>query len=291
MELKQILAATDFSDQAGRAVERAALLAREHGATLHLVHVVPVISWKMFGRTLVEHPLITEKHLVDAARHRLDQLTVDVHQRHAIDVRCSIEIGRPHQRIAEYARNQGIDLTVLGPHAESLMRDLFVGTTARNFLHKGRQPALIAQVVSDAPYERVLLAVDFSDVSKIALEAALRIAPEAAIHALHVYDVLFEGKMRYAGVAQNVIQQYRDAAEQEAWRLMREFLDGSEDRIAPVVQYGHPARVVLDEAQKLQADLIVMGKRGRSDLDELFLGSTTENIMLELDRDLLLVSD
>ena len=40
MNYKTILMAHDFSDSGGRALERAAELARAHGATLHLLHVV-----------------------------------------------------------------------------------------------------------------------------------------------------------------------------------------------------------------------------------------------------------
>lgn len=293
MELKHILAATDFSDLAGQAVGRAALLAQQHGATLHLIHVVPSVSWKIFGRALIEHPLITEKHLYESAQQHLQEQAETCRKRFGLDVRCHADIGRPHDVIAAYATQIQADLNVLGPHADNLLHDLFIGSTARKVLHKGRQPTLIAQVKPDTPYRRVLVAVDFSDASRVALEAALRFAPDAAVHLLHVYDVLFEGKMRYAGVEENVIEQYRDAAGTEAWRLMHEFLEqmGARDRVQPIVQNGYPARAILDEAQNLQIDLIVMGKRGRSELDELFLGSVTETILYDLDRDLLLVSN
>lgn len=292
MEIKHIVAATDFSEHANHAVERAALLAVQHGAQLHLLHVIPVISWKMFGRALVEHPLITEKHLHDAACERMRELAEHCRQRHGIAVDWKVEIGRAHERIAAYTQSVSAGITILGTHAESLARELFVGSTARKFLHRGRQPALIVQRPAAAPYRQLLVAVDFSEVSKIAVEAALQLAPTAAVTVLHAYEVLFEGKMRYAGVEQDVIDQYRTAAAAEAGNQMHAFLDelGVRDRVDAQVLHGYPARIILDEAQTLQADLIVMGKRGRSELDELFLGSATENVLYDLDRDLLLVS-
>lgn len=108
----------------------------------------------------------------------------------------------------------------------------------------------------------MLVAVDFSVISRTAIDSAARIAPGAVIHALHVYDVLFEGKMRYAGVDEGVIQQYRAAADAEASRMMDEFLlgPGRHGAILPIIQHGYPARVILDEADTLHADLVVMGK-------------------------------
>ena len=139
----------------------------------------------------------------------------------------------------------------------------------------------------------MLVAVDFSVISRTAIDSAAWIAPGAVIHALHVYDVLFEGKMRYAGVDEGVIQQYRDAADAEAPRMMHEFLlgPGRHGAILPIIRHGYPARVILDEADTLHADLIVMGKHSRSGLNELFLGSVTEGVLCGLDRDLLVVTE
>lgn len=292
MDLSDIVAATDFSARAAHAVERAAMLAGQHNARLHLLHVIPAISWKMFGRALVEHPLITEKHLYDAACEQMRELAEQCRRRYGITVEWQVDVGRAHECIAAHAQKVSAGLTVLGAHAETLARELFVGSTARKYLHRGRQPTLVTQSAADAPYRRVLVAIDFSEVSRLAVEAALELVPGADVHVMHVYEVLFEGKMRYAGVEQNVIDQYRDAARAEAGNQMIAFLDelGVRDQVQTRVAHGYPARAILDEAQQLQAELIVMGKRGRSELDELFLGSATENVLYDLDRDLLLVS-
>lgn len=90
-----------------------------------------------------------------------------------------------------------------------------------------------------------------------------------------------------------MIQQYRDAADAEASRMMHEFLLGQRRHgaILPIVRHGYPARVILDEAHALHADLIVMGKHSRPGLNELFLGSVTEGVLCGLDRDLLVVTE
>lgn len=293
MELKHILAATDFSPGAERAVERASSLASQHGATLHLLHVLPQLSWKMFGRTLVEHPLVTEKNLYQAARERLDNLADVMQERCKIPVQSFVDIGRPYERIAAYVTDHKIDMTVLGSHAGNLARDLFVGSTAGRFLRRGGRSALVASPSGGGSYERVLVAIDFSDVSRTAVDAATEIAPNATIHLLHVYDVMFEGKMLYANVDERIIQQYRDAADAEAWRMMDAFVTTlpRHERFVAKVRSGSPARTILSEAEALRADLIVMGKRGRSELNELFLGSVSENVVHESSRDLLLVAE
>ncbi|MES2536822.1 MAG: universal stress protein [Pseudomonadota bacterium] len=293
MAIRSIQAATDFSPRAQRAVERAALLAQENQATLYLLHVLPVISWKMFGKILFEHPLVTEKQLYDAAMTRLHEVAEDCRKRHGIRVESHVDIGKPHECIRDHARKHAVNLTVLGPHAGNFGRDLFIGSTAIRMLHGAIEPALIAETPPQAPYHTVLVAVDFSDISYAAIDAAAVVAPKAATFALHVYDVEFEGKMRYASVEQSVIQKYHDAAESEALRLMGEFLStaGQRSPILPMVRNGYPSRVILDEARNLHADLIVMGKHGQAGLEEFFFGSVTEGVLYGLDRDLLVVTE
>lgn len=295
MLINKLLAATDFSASAERAIQRAALLAKQHGAILHLMHVVPTLTWTMFGRALVEHPLVTEKNLFDAAKERLSNLAEDCAARYGISVQSHVDIGRPYQRIAEYVTRHEIDMAVLGPHADNPVRDVFIGSTASRFVRRGARSALVVRSTPAEPYRRVLVAVDFSDASRLSVETAASLAPEASIHVLHVFDVLFEGKMLYANVEPEVIQQYRDAAGEEAWRMMNEFtgelgLPGHMPPVVPVIRNGDPSQRIIEEARMLQADLVVMGKHGRSELDQLFLGSVTENVLHQTDRDLLLVA-
>ncbi|HZW13168.1 MAG TPA: universal stress protein [Noviherbaspirillum sp.] len=293
MTLQSILATTDFSPRSEQAVERAAMLAQQHKAALHLLHVLPPISWQMFGRAFVEHPLVTEKQLYDAASKRLAETAQACSQRHAIPVQSQVETGWPHERIGEYARNNGIGLTVLGAHAGNLGPDMYIGSTVLRLLHGDALPVLVVQVAPRAPYRSLLAAIDFSDISSAALDLGMVLAPDAAVHAVHVYDILFEGKMRYAGVGDDVIGQYHAAAEKEAAQLMQDFVaeKSGQRHITPVVRDGYPARTILDEAGMLQADLIVMGKQGRSGLEKLILGSVTEGVLYGLDRDLLVVKE
>ncbi|MDQ2694591.1 MAG: universal stress protein [Pseudomonadota bacterium] len=52
---------------------------------------------------------------------------------------------------------------------------------------------------------------------------------------------------------------------------------------------GHPAEVILDEARRSGADLIVMGSRGHTALGEMLLGSVTHKVVMKARLPVLLV--
>lgn len=289
---RQILIGTDFSPRAGLALERATLLASEHQATLHLVHALDLPPLERYARVLVEHPHFTEKNMRRAANDRLRRLARALHRRHGIDVRHKLLVGRAHEQLPAYARAHDTDLTVVGAHGESFVRDLFVGATALKLLRKAAGPILVVQSEPSGPYRDVMIALDFSPASKSALAAAVAIAPAATMQALHAYEFVFEGKLRFAGVDEDDIQQYRHAAARDARQAMNELLREVEggERVERIVHHGPPARTLLDQAQLRRADLVVMGKRGQSELDALLLGGVTKHVLYEIDRDLLLVS-
>jgi nucleotide-binding universal stress UspA family protein len=290
--LSHILVATDFSGCAARASERAARLADDHHATLHLVHVMDGLLLQMFAGTLDEHPLATEQRLLESARSRLQELAGLLASQFGVPVKDEVLIGRIHAQVAEYATTHAIDLTVFGAHGENFVRDVFVGSTASKFLRKSRQPTLVARSDEERPYHQVLVAVDFSPASRLAVEWAVRIAPQAAIHVLHVSELPFEGKMRYAGIKEGEIAKYRYRAEQDARRTLDAFL-GSIERAAGLqhsVIDGPPSRTIAAQAQFHHADLVVMGKRGKLEFDEFLLGSVTLRVLEQIDRDLLLVA-
>ena len=169
--LANILVATDFSPRVGRAVDRAARLAHEHRATLHLLHVMDKLLLQMFTGSIDEYPLATEQRLLDSARSRLKDLAGHLAAHFGVAVRHELLIGRVHSQVAQYAVTHGVGLSVFGAHGENFVRDLFMGSTVAKFLRKGRQPTLVVRSEDKQPYREVLVAVDFSPASRLAIEA------------------------------------------------------------------------------------------------------------------------
>ncbi len=90
------------------------------------------------------------------------------------------------------------------------------------------RPVLIVKREPRGPYQQVLVPVDFSEPSRRAAEMALRIAPQAGITLLHVFEVPFEGRMHYAGVDDETILSCHAEAREQANRAMQQFVSAKE---------------------------------------------------------------
>lgn len=284
-----ILAATDFSAGAHHAVQRAALLAAEHGAPLELLHVMSGPSLKSL-RELFQLASNAEEKLIEDAQKMLDALADEVGPIAKTPVGASVRVGSVMDEILAESRKK--NLLVLGAKGLSPLKDMLLGTTAERLLHKCRHPVLVTKRPCKQPYRRVLVPVDFSPHSAAALRIALDIAPDAEITLIHAFEAFFEGKLWLAGVGDEEIHRYRVQARQQALANIDALIEESGADIARVyriVEQGAPSPTILAREAELDADLIVIGKHGQSVAEELLLGSVTRHILADSRCDVLVM--
>ncbi len=297
-----ILIATDLSSHAGKAETRGAMLAQALGAKkLTLLHVVPRLPLQALTDLLERTPLETEQMLVNAARADLAERGRRLQDKFGIDVSTAVRIGRVHLEVVALADESDAGLVVVGGYGAHLVRELFLGATAEKVLRTSTRPMLIVKQEPLSPYKRLLVPVDFSAPSSNALDWGLAIAPAAEINVAHVYEAPYETTLRYASVEDKVVEGYRKVAKHQAHDAMGAFLKNrrpvgtgaslsfSGTDFQRHILHGHPAAGIRDLAEELRPDLIVMGKHGQSEIEELLLGSVTKHVLFESSCDMLVV--
>jgi len=165
--LKRLLAATDFSAMANHATERAALIARNTGASLDLIHIATPALLGKFRRLAQEFsaPTEAEQELLDSAKKELRQQAAGILERHGISSDIHVASGTLIKALAGHADATGADLIVLGFCGASLMRHLLLGSTAERLATKAPCPMLVVKNNTGLEYRSVLIPVDFSPVS------------------------------------------------------------------------------------------------------------------------------
>lgn len=134
--------------------------------------------------------------------------------------------------------------------------------------------------------QNILVPFDFSNESNAALRAAAEIASklEAKIYLLNVYEAP-EGANDMFGFSEESLMNYK--------KLIDEVKDQHEDKllevitkstflntaIEPVVKRGFVHKEIIETVEELTIDLVVMGSKGTSSLEEYFIGTNVEKII------------
>jgi len=126
-------------------------------------------------------------------------------------------------------------------------------------------------------YDTILFPTDGSDTAESALAYAIDVADEhdAALHALYVADTDRDSITTVRG-------EVVDALKQVGERVVAETAERARDRGLTVhtsVLQGDPFRTIVDYAEEVSVDLVVMATHGRRGVERALLGSVTERVV------------
>lgn len=139
--LNHILVPTDFSECSERARAYACELATRFSAELHLLHVVTPIALPGYTGP-VPGPLPDEVLYPEVgARRELDQWNDPAFEEITRVTRSAIS-GTPFVEIVRYARNQNVDLIVMGTHGRSGLVHALLGSVTEKVVRKAPCPVL-----------------------------------------------------------------------------------------------------------------------------------------------------
>lgn len=201
------------------------------------------------------------------------------------DSRAQVEVqvveGSPLKELLHWSKEKQIDLVLTGRKFH--LRGS--GLLAQKILRTGRVSVLFVPENFDQPrLDHIVVSVDFSEYSLMALERMLDSAiarPEVRITCMHAYQVPsgyitlgiryedFDERMK--GFARNkfaqVLERFPELAERATLHLVKQ---DNEDDIG---------ELVVVEAKRLKADMLVIGAKGKSAAALFVLGSVTEKIL------------
>ena len=151
---------------------------------------------------------------------------------------------------------------------------------------------LVVTRAAVAGYRCVLVPVDFSQASEPAVHLARAVAPGARIVLMHAYEAPFEGKLRVAGVEESYLEEYREHARAEAQASMEALCERTglpSQAGGGVLVHGSAAERILAQEDEQDCDLIVMGRQGQSEVEDMLLGSVSRRVLAESEADVLVL--
>jgi nucleotide-binding universal stress UspA family protein len=126
------------------------------------------------------------------------------------------------------------------------------------------------------PRKTVVVPVDFSEDSFVALETALEMVDDRShVHVIHVLPVLEPAE---PGVIWHTIDdQSRSEHAEQALRAELDRRGHKEIRI--VIRFGDPGHEIAHYAEQIEAGLVLVSSHGRTGLKRLLIGSVAERLV------------
>jgi universal stress protein A len=251
-------------------------VSRERKARLVVLHVMP--------NPPQQHPLLplarkrrfsglpeAQVRVADAIREQMERA---LGREPAAAADILIDYGRPHAIIIQRAEAVRAELIVVGASASK------VGHEAERVVRYAHGPVLVAR--PNPATGAVLAATDFSDAALPAVAAAVdwarrRRAPLALLHVVDLRPLMTQ--LDFGGVAVPLTPEIRESLIDSARKRLDQAFRRYRGTGRCLAETGEPATVILEQAKRIPARLLVMGTAGATGLKRMVLGSVAETVV------------
>ena len=280
--IPSILVGIDYSPSCGNALREAARLSNAANRPLVCYHVLDeeiLSGFRKFNS-------YDEGGIVDYAREKLEKFIQKVIGA-AHEIHTAISIGHPFEETLKMIEEHHAEMLVLGSKGLSRLEGSHVGRLASRCLGMAPVEVLLVRKNQDHPFRVIAAGVDFSENSIRAARRAAEIARQdsASLRLIHVYRPVVCLNDGFGGLGSSfpvslepsIIEEFEARLEKIGYELGKEFdLQELSTRVLTSGRVSHEIETHLEE---MNADLIVLGTRGRAGFKRLLLGTTAESIM------------
>jgi nucleotide-binding universal stress UspA family protein len=210
------------------------------------------------------------------------------------DVIPIVRFGKPFVEILQIAKEKEVDLLAVGTRGKAGVDRVILGSVAERIARKAHCPVMVVRGKEYVGFKRIIVPIDLSDCSRIALEyaAATARAHKSKLTILHVYEESFVEPYVKAANSEEEADEIIKEIERVNETKYDEFLktvDLSGVEYEKLLKKGIPAFDIVEIAMEQQANLIVMGTHGRSGIKHILIGSTAEEVVRTVHCDIIIV--
>lgn len=273
-----VLLATDLSARCDRALERAAELTKEWQSKLIALNVIDLPNAPDQMLAWVDNK--SDDALLEVATRQMSRDVAD------LGVSVSMQVVRSKDTAAaieKTALNNASDIIVTGMARNEILGRFLLGSTVTDLSRSVSIPILIVRNRVHAPYQRILVATDFSECSRQALLLTARWFTERTLTVYHAHESPFSG----FSSKHHEISRHLEHGE------FAEFVKNSNlpanVSINPAIDLGMLAHALTQYVRNHDIDLVVIGSNGNRGLMNKILGSNASTLLDWLPCDTLII--
>jgi len=214
-----------------------------------------------------------------------------VRKEFGIDIESIVSEGEPPEVIARTAQEMNADLIAMGTHGRRGIKRFIMGSVTSGVI--GHAPCDVLVVKKPCTrctgeFTSILLPFDGSAFSKKALSHAYALAKDegsevTALYVIPRYEEMI-GFMKTDSI--------RKSLHKEAERIIdlaKQSVSSNGVTLATAIEEGNAADKIVETANRMKHDLIVMGSYGWRGVNKAILGSTTERVIMNATCPILVV--
>jgi nucleotide-binding universal stress UspA family protein len=279
-QLKQILVGVDFSPCSATALRQAMRVAKWNQSGIKVVHVLETLMVVDIQEAMSVMQEDIVNMLMEDAKQGWQDFAAGIPGASALPF--EVEINSAVAGLTRRAGEEGVGLLVIGTHGPEVKKA--VGPVATGCVRRAPSDVLLVQDPHAKAYTTVIACVDFSDTSRRAVEQAAAVAARdsATLYVIHAYSTPWrKSTLKRSSSAADLDVRFRDmmlARLEEFCKPLGAEMTYLKPRYQ-LVEHDTHAHGIGQFARQIGADLVVLGKRGRTNLRDVFLGSTAERVL------------
>jgi nucleotide-binding universal stress UspA family protein len=272
--MKRILVPTDFSKEAGYALDASIDLANRTGAQIHLLHVVEGFIQGSFATQGGVPDNITEeafmKQLLNKGKEDLSKLVANRNLEN-INLRTDIQIGNPYHHIARDILNNKADLVIMGTKGASGYEEVLIGSNTERVVRHSNCPVItLKEPIDFSQINDIVFAADFID-SEDNVAAELKTLQNFLDAKLHLVKV--DTPVNFEN-SRTIKKRIRDFVQK----------NGLENYTIEIYNEATEEDGIIYFAEDIDADMIALATHGKTGIKHLLSGSIAEDIVNHAQR-------
>jgi nucleotide-binding universal stress UspA family protein len=251
------------------------------------VHVIPVVKIADTVTVDARHPLTPAAPAVEMVRREIE------HEAGLLKKCCkqaevgiAIREGQPYGALVQLTDEMEADLLIMGRRERSSQS----GITAQKIARKVKSDVLFVPEGRSSTIERIMVAIDFSDLSARAVQKALFLADQLELKqpvtCLNILDIPPISRIGEVDIYNLAGKSVLEISKERYERFLKQYeLDG--DRLEPLFVESWDSNVgdtIRATAHETSTDLLVLGAHGHNAILRFFVGSVTETLV-DVDKD------
>ncbi|MCK8817221.1 universal stress protein, partial [Natroniella sulfidigena] len=220
-----------------------------------------------------------EKELLRKEKEKIEKL--------GLDVKTSVLVGSPADKIVETAESEGVDLILMASQGKGYIKELLLGSITFNVIRTSNVPVLIEkhtgvkekiEVFSNNKFKKVLVPINTSKLSEKLFDKVK--SAKGTIKNLVLLSVIEQI------TNQDKLNKIKKSTKERLEELKVQ-LEEEEINVETKVKVGIASQNILKVAQKEDVSLIMMPTTGAGKLREIMIGSTANAVIRNSKRDLM----